>query len=117
MAKKPKGRPAVPSEIKLIRYENANEVTKELSSLVSMPVNGLSDIIKDTSQPGMRVMLARAIVKATVDQDPALIKIILERLIGPVKSNIDINLSGGLNINQFVTDYIEELEEAKRAKE
>lgn len=107
--------PAVVSnEIKLLRYQNADDLSVELSNLFSMSLGEVAKIVADDKQSSLKVMLARAIIKAINKQDEKLMTFLLNRHVGPVKERLDVNLSGKVNIHKYAVDYIQTLEHARK---
>lgn len=103
------------SEVKLLKFENANEVTKSLTRLASMPLNEMISFSKDFNNAALDLLCARVFIEGIKEGDHQRCEMLLKRIAGPVKEQIDLNFSGGLNVNKFIVDYIEQLEETNKS--
>ncbi len=91
----PNGRPKDPPEVKEIKLLT-KQYFKEIGSLIVLGnIDELERIAQDRKQPVIKVMIAAVAVKAMSKGDMVAIDMLLNRLIGKVKEEVE--LSGQVN--------------------
>lgn len=88
----PDGRPPVPEEIKKIRNLTKNEIKEVGSILLKGREDELVLLVKDPETPVLRKWMANVALKALERGDMMTLNALLDRLVGRVKEEIDLNV-------------------------
>ncbi len=94
----PNGRPRLSVEQREFRNAAKAEMIDEFKYLWSLTVSDLDEIANDELTPVVRLFMAKALLKAAATGDMIHIDKILDRTIGKVKDEIDLNTKGSFHL-------------------
>lgn len=87
------GRPKTDSYLAEVKKLNRDEVERTMAELMKGDRSKIKAVIEDPGTPMMRLMVASLIQKAITTGDPAILNFLLDRTIGKVKENIEIDMT------------------------
>ncbi len=88
-----KGRPKLDSYLVEVKKLNRDEVERTLADLMHGDRDKIKAVINDPATPMLRLMVASLIQKAITSGDPAILNFLLDRTIGKVKEQVEIDMT------------------------
>jgi hypothetical protein len=88
----PKGRPALPEDLRQAKALNKVELTRELNALIHMTKPELEAVLESPESTMIRRMAARVIQESDSAGDEKRLGFLLDRLVGKVKDELALEL-------------------------
>lgn len=110
----PKGRPKVSKELKEARKLTSTEFELVCGKLLFMDVEDIKKLIINENTPMMEAIIAKILHNALKDGAKAELNYFVERFLGKVPDNSNLNLTG--NVNGGLVDLINAHNEANKTK-
>ena len=104
-AAKGHGRPPAPPDLTGVTYLTQDHVKRQVSVFLEKPLGELMKIAADPKSPSLQALVAQIIINAHEEGDQARLNFLLDRCVGKVKEERDVNV----RVSQLPT-----VEEARR---
>lgn len=101
----PNGRPPLPEEVRIARSLNKAEFERIVNEYIHMSLVEIQDRAKDPSTSALEVIIAKIVAEAIKRGDERRLGFILDRLIGPVPKNVQLDSEEGKGFEIVIKDY------------
>lgn len=98
----PNGRPRIPQDLKLAREAHKHLVESKIYELKQHSKEELKELAKNASTDALTAALATIIVKAIEGGDTQRLNFLLDRTIGPVPKNVNVDAKVAMSHEEFV---------------
>jgi hypothetical protein len=97
---KPKGR----EDLKKIKLMSKDDVSRLLQKIMNMPIDDIKAMVKDPKTPALELMFARLIDKALSEGDRSRLDFLMERTVGKVVEEKNVNVRPVTYVTEVKTD-------------
>jgi len=111
----PSGSSAISRQIATLKKFNKVEAERVLSKFLNWPVDQLIEFIQDKSNQVLETLVARVLLEAIRKGDHSRAEWVLQRLIGKVKEEIEMNHT--VNLHEEIVRIINDIEDEPNGKE
>lgn len=87
-----KGRPPAPPDLKGVTYLTQDHVKRQVAVFLETPLEDIKRIADDHRETSLRSLVAKIILNAFVEGDQQRLNFLLDRCVGKVKEERDVNV-------------------------